>query len=205
MTEIQKVDSDDVIIYQTDVIINGTMYFQSLAHQLAKHICCRKYEEFRLTCTFGFMDATIYMEQIIRPESPFGSALYGKKKCIGVLFFDPETYKITLQKTAVNTEIHEFHADEKRGMDDCFGVQYEIFKHLRDSDIIRIIATERKVRHQEKFIYSITKMKALQKGRFLHFTGHGTQFFIPKAEFKCVSKCRVQEKKNKTKTTKRGK
>ena len=98
MTEIQKVDSDDVIIYQTDVIINGTMYFQSLAHQLAKHICCRKYEEFRLTCTFGFMDATIYMEQIIRPESPFGSALYGKKKCIGVLFFDPETYKITLQK-----------------------------------------------------------------------------------------------------------
>ena len=204
MTEIQKVDSDDVIIYQTDVIINGTMYFQSLAHQLAKHICCKTYDEFRLSCKFGFMDATIYLERVLRPASPFLSAKYDEKKCIGVLFFDPETYKITLQKTAVNTEVHEFHADEKRGMDDCFGVQYEIFKHLRDSDIIRIIATERQVRHKERIIYVITKMKALQKGRFLHFPGYGTQFFIPKAEFKSFNKGIIKEKKTNKNTKKKG-
>ena len=194
--DVKKIDSDDVIMYQTDVIINGSMYFQSLAHQLAKHICCRQYDEFRLSCKFGFMDATIYMERLLRPASPFLGAKWDEKKCIGVLYFDIETYQITLQKTAVKTEIHEFHADEKRGMDDCFGVQYEIFKHLRDGDLIRIIATERKVRHKEVFVYTITKMKALKSGRFLHFNGYGTQFFIPKSEFKCVSKGQVKEKKN---------
>lgn len=196
--------NDDVIHFSTNVIINGCVYYQSLAQQLAKHICCKKYDEFRLTCDFGWMDATIYMERLLRAESPFGSAKYDAKKCIGVLLFDIETNKITLQKTAVKTEIHEFHADEKRGMDDCFGVQYEIFKYLRDSDIIRIVATERKVRHKEQFIYTITKMKALQKGRFLHFNGYGTQFFIPKAEFKCLSKGIVKNKNSKKTNKKRG-
>lgn len=196
----EDVKNEDVIHFQTNVIINGCVYYQSLAQQLAKHVCCQKYDEFRLSCEFGWMDAKIFMERLLRPESPFGSAKYDEKKCIGVLLFDIDTNKITLQKTAVDTAIHEFHADEKRGMDDYFGVQYEIFKYLRDSDLIRIVATERKVRHKEQFIYTITKMKALQKGRFLHFSGYGTQFFIPKAEFKCFNKGIVKEKK----TSKKG-
>lgn len=187
------------INHSTKVIVDGKEYFQSLAHQLAGYICSKKYEEFRLTAEFGFTSATLYIERVLMGGGCFGSAKYSDKKCVGVLLFDVEKNQITLRKTNVNTEIHEFHADEKREMNDCFGVQYEIFKYLRDSDLIHIHTVERKVRHKEKFVYVISKLKAVRNGRFLHFKGWGKQFFIPKADFKCIEKGVYKEPKSKKK------
>ncbi|MBO4739427.1 MAG: hypothetical protein J5606_07705, partial [Bacteroidales bacterium] len=113
------------------------------------------------------------------------------------LYYEIYFNRITMQKTNVDIEKHEFHKDEKRLMDECFGVQYEIFKFLRDSDLIKIYTVERKVRHKQQFIYIINKLKAVKNGRFLHFTGYGTQFFIPKADFKCFEGKRVTNTKKK--------
>ena len=41
----EDVKNEDVIHFQTNVIINGCVYYQSLAQQLAKHVCCQKYDE----------------------------------------------------------------------------------------------------------------------------------------------------------------
>jgi len=191
------VDSSNEINFETDVIIDGKQYWQSPAQELAKYICKKNYDEFRLTAEYGFSHASVFMERILTPGTFFSAPKYSEKKCIGMLLFDIEQNKITLRKTMVDTDKHEFHADEKRGMDDCFGVQYDIFKYLRDSDLIEIHAIERKVRHKEKFVYVINKLKAVRKGRFLHFNGYGTQFFIPKAEFKCYEKGKVKEKRTK--------
>lgn len=180
------VQTTEEINYSTTVIKDGKEYFQSLAQQLAGHICKKTYDDFRLSAEYGFTSATIFMERVLSSGGYFSGTKYGEKKCLGVLLYDIEKNQIILRKTNVDTEIHEFHADEKRAMDDCFGVQYEIFKYLRDSDLIHIHAIERKVRHKEKFLYVISKLKAVRNGRFLHFKGYGTQFFIPKADFKCI-------------------
>ena len=108
-----------------------------------------------------------------------------------------------LRKTNVNPEIHEFHSDSKRNMCECFGVQYEIFKYLRDNDIIQIHTVERKVRKKQRYVYTITKFKAVKSGRFLHFIGYGTQFFIPKSEFKCVEDNSPRKRKRSSKKYKR--
>lgn len=199
MTEAEK----DGLFYEANIVVNGYSCFQSLAHQLADFICKKNYDEFRLTNEKGFMNATIYLERVVQQGGYFTGTKYAPKQCIGVLIYDIEANKMTLRKTNVNTEIHEFHADEKRKMNDCFGVQYEIFKYLRDGDIIQIHTVERKIRHQKKYIYSITKLKAAQKGRFLHFSGYGTQFFIPKEEFKCIEKELTKEAKKQIKRSKR--
>lgn len=193
-----SVNQNDLINYSTDVVVDGKQYFQSLAHQLANHICKRTYEEFRLTCEKGFMSATIFIEKIEQQGGVFVSTKYGEKKCVGVILYDLEKNKMTLRKTNVNRDKHEFHADGT--LDDCFGVQYEIFKYLRDGDIIQIHTTEREGRKQVACKYRITKMKALKNGRFLHFKGHGTQFFIPVADFHkevgpAVKKSRSSKKK----------
>jgi len=180
-----------------NLIIDGKQYYYSPAHQLAKHICKQTYDEFRLTCEYGFTSATIYIERVLQPGGYFSSTKYEPKKCIGVLLCDVETNRLTLQKTNVNPEKHELHKDDKRQMDECFGVQYEIFKYLRDSDLIRICTVERKERHKMNYVYLINKLKAVKNGRFLHFTGYGTQFFIPKADFKCFEGKKVTNKKKK--------
>lgn len=179
------------------VVINGREYYCSPAHQLAKHICDKNYDEFRLTCEYGFTSATIFIERILVPGGIFNSTKYGDKKCIGVLLCDVETNRIILQKTNVNPERHELHKDSSRQMDECFGVQYDIFRYLRDSDLIRICTVERKVRHKVNYIYEISKLKAVRCGRFLHFSGYGKQFFIPKAEFKCTEGNKVSKRKRK--------
>lgn len=170
------------INYTTTVFKNGYEFFQSLAHQLASYICSKKYDEYRLSAEYGATAATIYYEKIITPASMFTTAKYGDKKCVGVVLFDISTNKMILRKTNVDRSIHEFHADGD--LDDCFGVQYDIFKYLRDSDIIQIHTIEKEARKKVTYTYRITKMKALKNGRFLHFKGHGTQFFIPIADFK---------------------
>lgn len=196
MTEnlsIENASAENEINYTINLVKDGREYFQSLAHQLAKHICNKTYDEFRLTAEYGFMDAKIYLEKIITPGGCFVAAKYGEKKCIGVVLFDIENNRMTLRKTNVNRNVHEFHADGD--LDACFGVQYEIFKYLRDSDIIQIHTVERVLRKDVAFIYRITKMKALKNGRFLHHKGHGTQFFIPIADFKKSEGTPVKKKK----------
>jgi len=181
--------------WNPNIVKNGTSYYYPQAQQLANHICKKNYDEFRLTQEQGFTSAKIFLERVITPGSCFTSAKYAPKQCIGVLLEDIDRNRIILRKTNVNTEIHEFHADTKRNMDECFGVQYEIFKYLRDGDLIQIHTEERKVRHLQRYTYTITKLKAVKNGRFLHFKGYGIQFFIPKADFKCVEGGRVKNKK----------
>lgn len=201
----EQILEKDEIAFTTDVEKDGKQYFQSLAHQLAGHICKKEYEEFRLTCEYHFLSATIYLERILSKGGWFSSTKYDEKKCIGVLLFDIDTNRITLRKTNVEPEKHEFHKDEKRQMNECFGVSYEIFKYLRDNDLIQIHTIERKVRHHQRYTYTISKLKAVRNGRFLHFKGYGIQFFIPKADFKCVegeivkNKRKAIEKENKKK------
>lgn len=201
----EQILEKDEIAFTTDVEKDGKQYFQSLAHQLAGHICKKEYEEFRLTCEYHFLSATIYLERILSKGGWFSSTKYDEKKCIGVLLFDIGTNRITLRKTNVEPEKHEFHKDEKRQMNECFGVSYEIFKYLRDNDLIQIHTIERKVRHHQRYTYTISKLKAVRNGRFLHFKGYGIQFFIPKADFKCVegeivkNKRKAIEKENKKK------
>lgn len=142
---------------------------------------------------------SIYLERVIQPGTYFSSTKYAPKQCIGVLIYDLEKNRTILKKTNVNSEIHEFHADSKRNMDECFGVQYELFKYLKDDDLIQIHTIERKVRHQQRFTYVINKLKAIKNGRFLHFKGYGTQFFIPKADFKCIEGKKVTKHKDKKK------
>lgn len=181
--------------FNPDVIIDGKQYYFSPAQQLASHICKKNYEEFRLSQEWNHLSASIFLERILVQGGYFLSAKYAPKQCIGVLLYDMDKNRITLRKTNVNTEIHEFHKDEKRQMDECFGVSYEIFKYLRDNDLIQIHTIERKVRHQQRYTYTITKLKAVKNGRFLHFKGYGIQFFIPKADFKCVEGSVVKNKK----------
>jgi len=181
--------------FNPDVIIDGRSYYFSPAQQLASHICKKTYKEFRLSQEWNHLSASIFLERLISEGSWFSSPKYAEKQCIGVLLYDIDTNRIILRKTNVNTEIHEFHKDEKRQMDECFGISYEIFKYLRDSDLIQIHTIERKVRHQQRYVYTISKLKAVRNGRFLHFKGYGIQFFIPKADFKCVEGGIVKNKK----------
>ncbi len=176
---------------------NGISYYYPISLQIARHISSRKYDEFRLTYEANSIGTvvSIFYEKIIQKGGYFLSEKYAPKQCIGVLINDIENNRITLRKTNVNTEIHEFHADSKRNMCECFGVQYELFKHLKDNDLIQIHTIERKVRHQQRYTYTITKFKAVRNGRFLHFNGYGTQFFIPKADFKCVEGATVKNKR----------
>lgn len=185
--------------FNPDVIIDGKSYYFSPAQQLANHICKKEYEEFRLTQEWKHLSASIFLERVLVPGGFFCSTKYAPKQCIGVLLFDMDSNRIILRKTNVNTEIHEFHKDEKRKMNECFGVSYEIFKYLRDGDLIQIHTIERKVRHQQRYTYTITKLKAVKNGRFLHFKGYGIQFFIPKADFKCVEGSVVKNKKKEVK------
>ena len=191
--------------FNPDVIIDGKSYYFSPAQQLSSHICKKTYKEFRLTQEWHHLSATVYLERIIQEGGYFTSTKYAPKQCIGVLIYDIDKNRIILRKTNVNTDIHEFHKDEKRQMNECFGVSYEIFKYLRDNDLIQIHTIERKVRHQQRYTYTISKLKAVRNGRFLHFKGYGIQFFIPKADFKCVegevvkNKRKAIEKENKKK------
>ena len=203
--QIIQSEQEDELVLNPDVIINGRSYFYSPAVQLAKHICSKTYEGYRLSYEEDFTAATIFFEEILREASYFASAKYGDKKCIGVLLYDCDKNQITLRKTNVNIEVHEFHADKKRGMDDCFGVQYEIFKYLRDPDLIQICAVERCVRHKQNVTYTITKSNAARHGRFLQFKGCGKQFFIPKADFKKTEGKKVKEKEYKKKAKKEAK
>lgn len=179
------------IEFSTTVIIDGREYFQSYAHQLAKHICSKDYSEFELSAEYGFTGAKIYF-QSIKAGSLFKKATKSEKKCIGNLLFNINTNQIILRKYNVKREIHEFHKSE------CFGVQYEIFKYLRDSDWIQICTVENVDGKNYKFMYSITKLRAMKNGKFLHFAGHGTQFFIPISDFtKSIGQEISEKRKNK--------
>ena len=73
-------EQENELVLNPDVVINGQNYFYSPAHQLAKHICSKSYDGYRLTWEEGFTSATIYFEELIREGSFFASAKYGDKK-----------------------------------------------------------------------------------------------------------------------------
>ena len=195
-------DDSDKIDFETKVIIDGREYWRSPAQYLANYIVKQQYDGFRYSVEYEFSSAKLFIEILKRPGSFFESELWSEKRCLGVLLFDVEKNRITLRKTMVDVDKHEFHKDEKRQMDECFGVQYDIFRYLRDTDLIEIHAIERKVRHKEKLVYIISILHAVRSGRFLHFKGYGIQFFIPKSAFKCFSKGKVKEKKKRVKEKK---
>lgn len=192
-------DDSDKIDFNPDIEINGQKWWRSPAQHLAKYITSQHYDGFRYSAEYDFSSAKIFIETQVREGGFFQSEKWSDKKCIGVLLYDIDKNRITLRKTMVEVDKHEFHKDDKRKMDECFGVQYDIFRYLRDTDLIEIHAIERQVRHKEKFVYIISKLKAVRTGRFLHFKGYGIQFFIPKSEFKCYPKGKVKEKKKKVK------
>lgn len=95
-------------------------------------------------------------------------------KCLGWLIWYPETDTVVLRKTQVDTEKHEFHTGE------ALAISYDIFKNLRDHDIIQIYAnTKDKDGNTVPMIYKIKKYKAAKVGDFKHFGEHGLQYFIP--------------------------
>ena len=170
------------IEYTNKVIQNGYEFFQSLAHQLAGYLTKQEFEEYRQSAEYGHTSAKMFIENVTKKGTMFNATEYGPKKCIGVILYDLESNQMILRKTNVDRTIHEFHADGN--LDDCFGVQYDVFKYLRDSDLIHIHTIEKVSGVKMEFCYQISKCKALRNGRFLHFKGHGTQFFIPIADFK---------------------
>lgn len=193
----QEHQKQNEINYSVEVEKDGRKYVQSLAHQLAAYLCKQHFEEYRFSADYGFMSAQIYIETFISKGNMFEAARISPKKCVGLLLFDIEKNRMVLRKTNVNRSIHEFHADGD--LDDCFGVQYDVFKYLRDSDLIQIHTVEEIRGIKTAFYYTISKLKALRNGRFLHFKGHGTQFFIPVADFrKSDGKTVVEKKKKRT-------
>lgn len=189
------------INYSDKVIQNGREYFQSLAHQLADYITGKTFEEYRLTAEYGFLSSKIFIETVLTPGGPFVSTKYSPKKCVGVVLYDIETNQMILRKTNVDLTIHEFHADGN--LDNCFGVQYDVFKYLRDSDLVQIHTIENVSGVKTAFCYTITKIKALRNGRFLHFKGHGKQFFIPIADFRKSDGKTIKEKPKRKRATKK--
>lgn len=185
------------IDFEPNIVQDGRTAYYPISLQIARFVSNQQYKEFRLSYESNSIGTyvTMYYERLLQDGGYFSSPKYAPKQCIGVLWHDIEANRVMLRKTNVNPEIHEFHADSKRDMCECFGVQYEIFKHLRDNDLIQIHTIERKVRKNQRYVYTITKFKAVKNGRFLHFKGYGTQFFIPKADFKCVEGKEVKNKK----------
>lgn len=191
-------DDSDKIDFETNVIIDGREYWRSPAQHLADYIVKQQYDGFRYSVEYGFSSAEIFVEILKRSGSLFESELWSKKRSLGVLYFDIEKNRIVLRKTIIDVDKHEFYKDKKQ-TDECFGVQYDIFRYLRDTDLIEIYAIERKVRHKEKLSYITSKLNAVRSGCFLNIEGYGIQFFIPKSAFKCISKGKVNDKKRKTK------
>lgn len=168
----------------TSINIDGKEYFISPAQTLAKKICAKDYDTYRLTKEDGFISSTIFYERIIQKGSCFVSAKYAAKKEIGVLYWDVNKSHIVFRKDIQDVKKHEFKADMI--LDDYFYVFDDIYKLLRDEDLIEIRTFERKIRHKEKFVYRILKKNAEEKGFKKIIDGIGTMFFIPKTAFVCV-------------------
>lgn len=182
MCEDLNLSTDDTseIDYSPDVIIDGRSYWRSPAHQVASHICKKTYDDFILSAEYDFSSAKIFMERIIEKPSVFTGGKKSPKKCLGVLYYDTDTDQIKLIKTMVDETVHEFHKDDKRKLDDCFGVHYDIFRYLRDDDLIVFKTIERKVRNKENFVYVVKKNKSRTNGAFLTFQRLGNTIFYSK-------------------------
>lgn len=170
------IEGQDKINFTTDVVIDGKTYFQSLAHQLAAYVCKKEYDNFRLRNKKGFMNAEIYMEEIIVKGGFFFSERLGKKFKICDLNYNVDKDRIAyIQQDYENSEESLF-------------IQYEIFKYLRDFDLIQINTIERKVCHKSLCVYRILKHNALNCGHLVNTEKHGKKFVIPKSKFNCEIK-----------------
>lgn len=170
------IEGQDKINFTTDVVIDGKTYFQSLAHQLAAHVCNKEYDNFRLSFNAGFMHAEIFLEEILIKGGFFYSERLGEKFKIGDITYD------------VNTDRMKFIQQDSNENGEFLSVQYEIFQHLRKFDLIQINTIERKVRHKSLCVYRILKHNALNCGHLVNTEKHGKKFVIPKSKFNCEIK-----------------
>ena len=174
------------IHYSTDIVINGKKYFQSLAHQLAMFLCRQYFAEYRFSAVYGFTSAEMYIENINFQGNVFSPPLFSDKRNVGLLFYDANKNLIVLRVNANSNSSY-------------FYISYDIFKYLRDSDLVQIHTVEEVCGKKTAYYYTISKLKALRNGHVLYFKGHGTQFFIPVADFrKSDGKIVIEKKKKRT-------
>ena len=189
MTETLNINHDDSdkIDFETKVIINEREYWRSPAQYLANYVTKQQCNGIRYSAEYGFSSAKLFVEALRKAGSLFEREFWSEKRFLGELFFDAENNQIILKKTIESVDKYEFCKEEKQ-IRECFSVQYDIFRYLRDTDLIEIHIIERKIRHKEKFVYIISKLKAVKSGYLLNINGFGSQFFIPKPDFKCIER-----------------
>lgn len=163
---------------------------------IADRICKEHHDGYTITNEREGWVAKVFMQKMEKVQSWFDKedshVTLGKvKKCLGWLIWDPETDVVTLRKTQVDSELHEFHTG------DCLAISYDVFKNLRDQDIIQIHGDYTdKDGKVTPMIFRIKKYKAAREGDFKHFGEHGLQYFIPKDAFwKDIDKTKMKTKK----------
>jgi len=169
----------DSIDYSTKVIIDGKEYFQSPAQSLAKFLCNNKHNGFRFTKHDGFLNSVLYIELLLQQGNIFTAEKYTLKRNIGNLLYILNRNQICFLRTLDKPEKFDIN------LDNYLAVQYEVFKYLRNTDLIEFDIIERKIRHKERFIYRILKLNALKNGFKRDIKGFGSLFFIPKTDFAC--------------------
>lgn len=188
-----KIIENDTIQYSTTVIHNGQEYFQSPAHQLANHICKKEYENFRFSWKKGFTSSKIFIQQIIEKGSLYCYSKFSKKKFAGEIIYDLQNDRMTLTKSVEKFEIRKISMNGR--FEDFFSVHNEIFKHLRDEDVIQINTVEREIRKKIACKYLIKKKNALTNGKIILDEGFGNYFFIPVSDFYRIKEKYVRETK----------
>ena len=82
----EQISEKDEIAFTTDVEKDGKQYFQSLAHQLAGHICKKEYEEFRLTCEYNFCQRRFILSVFCQKAGGFHLQSTMKKNVSGFYY-----------------------------------------------------------------------------------------------------------------------
>jgi len=169
---------------------------------IADKTCKEHHDDYELTCKKEGTVAVIYMSEKVKKASWFDKddvhiTTSKTQKCLGWLLWDINTDTVVLRKTQVDSELHEFHKG------DCLAISYDIFKNLRDHDIIQIHGDYTdKDGKVTPMIFRIKKYKAAKLGDFKNFTGYGLQYFIPKDAFwKVEDTTKLRTKKVKRETS----
>lgn len=192
-------------------IINGQEYTVCCPDSfiVADKACKEEHTDYRLSCKKDGTCAQVYMHtyntktytSYIDGETYTTNGNSENTKCLGWLLWDPNTDIVTLRKTSVDSEKHVYNRE------DCLAVSYDIFKYLRDADVIQIHSDYTdKDGKVTPMIFRIKKYKAAKLGEFKHFKGYGLQYFIPiDAFWKCVDETKLRSKKAAKKPAKKKK
>jgi len=171
------------IEYQKDIKKNGCSYFLSPAYQLGKNIAGSK-EGYKISCKEKWLGIEVFAQQIIKQASWFNPVRLGDKVEIAVIDYDIELDLMTYQVSEII-----------KGSSDEFRLNFEIVKALRESDLIKIKAIERDVRHKAWITYTISKF-ALQESLYRIEPGiFGDVLIVSKSVFKRVVGSLVKKQK----------